>query len=239
MLLAPGAGRSLLVMRLFRAAARAACARSRSGCACRPRRCLRSRLYSSIQAATRARAWALVAKRSRERSSNSRVLCQLSMTALSRAEPTLPIDCLMPSRPQAARKVLAVYSLPWIGVHDHAGDRIFAAADGDGHRQCRVGQLGVVVLVHREADGPAGTHVQHRAQEQLALVGHDLGAVPVPLAIHRDCWEIAAEARVDCRLTRVRVSIAPLACHVVRRIDCPRILRSVAILTSMTETGLR
>ena len=35
------------------------------------------------------------------------------MTALSRAEPTLPIDCLMPIRAQAARKLLAVYSLPW------------------------------------------------------------------------------------------------------------------------------
>ena len=52
----------------------------------------------------------LVAKRSRARSSNSSVQCQDSMTALSRADPTLPIDCLMSSRLQAARKVLAVYS---------------------------------------------------------------------------------------------------------------------------------
>ena len=35
------------------------------------------------------------------------------MTALSSAEPGRPIDWRMPSRPQAARTVPAVYSLPW------------------------------------------------------------------------------------------------------------------------------
>jgi hypothetical protein len=56
-------------------------------------------LYSSIQAATRARARALVAKCSTRRSSNSRVECQDSMTALSSADPGLrspegiPVTC--------------------------------------------------------------------------------------------------------------------------------------------------
>jgi transposase InsO family protein len=75
--------------------------------------CRRIVLYSSIQAATRARARALVAKCSTRRSSNSRVECQDSMTALSSADPGLPMDWLMPSREQAARKAPAVYSLPW------------------------------------------------------------------------------------------------------------------------------
>jgi len=31
-------------------------------------------------------------------------------------------------------------------VHDHPGDRVAAAADRDGHRQCGVGEFGVVML---------------------------------------------------------------------------------------------
>src|SRR5437660_12362593 len=85
--------------------------------------CLRSRLYSSIHAATRARAAALVANRSRARSSKVKVECQDSMTALSRADPALPIDCVMPSRMQAVRKVRGLLAA-LIGVHDHAGDRV-------------------------------------------------------------------------------------------------------------------
>jgi hypothetical protein len=34
------------------------------------------------------------------------------MTALSRADPTRLIDCTMPIRVHAARKIRAVYSLP-------------------------------------------------------------------------------------------------------------------------------
>src|SRR4051794_21937403 len=108
--------------------------------------CLRSRLYSSIQAATRARATVLVGKCSRRRSSNSSVECHDSMTALSRADPTRPIDCWMPIRVHAARKIRAVYSLAaLIGMQDHPADRLPAAADGHGHRQRAVPQLGVVV----------------------------------------------------------------------------------------------
>jgi hypothetical protein len=44
---------------------------------------------------------------------DSSVECQLSMTALSSADPTRPIDWRMPIRVQAARKLAAVYSLPW------------------------------------------------------------------------------------------------------------------------------
>jgi len=69
-------------------------------------------LYSSIQAATLARACARVANVSAERSSNSRVECQDSIIALSSAEPGRPMDWRMPSRVQAERNRPAVYSLP-------------------------------------------------------------------------------------------------------------------------------
>ena len=68
------------------------------------------------------------------RSSNSTVECQLSMTALSSAEPTLPIDWVTPTRPQAARKFFAVYSLPWSVCMMHLADGVLAAADRDRHR---------------------------------------------------------------------------------------------------------
>jgi hypothetical protein len=38
---------------------------------------------------------------------------QCETQALSRADPARPIDCVMPIRVQAVRKVRAVYSLPW------------------------------------------------------------------------------------------------------------------------------
>ena len=75
--------------------------------------CLRTVLYSSIHAAILARAWALVAKRSSERSSNSSVECHASIAALSSADPGRPIDWEIRSRSQAARTVPEVYSLPW------------------------------------------------------------------------------------------------------------------------------
>ena len=45
------------------------------------------------------------------------------------------------------------------------------------------GQRGVVMLAEGEPDDPSRAHVQHAVQEQLALVGDDLGAVAVPLAV--------------------------------------------------------
>src|ERR1022692_2514121 len=75
--------------------------------------CLLVVLYSSTQLAILARAAALVAKCSSERSSNSSVECHDSMTALSRADPGRPIDWEIPSRPHAERTRPEVYSLPW------------------------------------------------------------------------------------------------------------------------------
>ena len=143
--------------------------------------CRRWWLYSWIQARTRARACALVAKCSSARSSNSRVECQDPLPAVSSAEPGRPIDWRMHSRPQAcadqARGVFAAL----VGVQDHAGD--LPAARRHRHRQRAVGQLRIVVLAEREPEHPPGGHVQDRGQVELALTGGDLGAVAVPLAV--------------------------------------------------------
>jgi len=74
--------------------------------------CRRVWLYSWIHAGTLARAWALVAKCSTGRSSNSRVECQASMTGLSSTDPGRPIDWQTESRWQAARNAAAVYAAP-------------------------------------------------------------------------------------------------------------------------------
>jgi len=78
-------------------------------------------------------------------------------------------------------------------MQDHPGDRLPAAADGHGHRQRAVRQLGVVVVGQGEPHDPPRSHVQHRGQVQLALVGDDLGAVAVPLLVHRAGREVAAD----------------------------------------------
>src|SRR4051794_2264423 len=80
-----------------------------------------------------------------------------------------------------------------VAVEDHAGDRLPATAHRDRHGQRIVGQLGVVVLAEGEPDDAPRTHVQHRVQEQLALVGDDLGAVAVPLAIQLVGREVPAD----------------------------------------------
>jgi hypothetical protein len=65
-----------------------------------------------------------------------------------------------------------------------------AAAHRHRHHQRAVGQLGVVVLAEREPEHPAGGHVHHRGQVELALAGGNLGAVAVPLAVDLLCAEV-------------------------------------------------
>jgi hypothetical protein len=157
----------------------------------------RSWLYSSIHAATRTRAWALVAKCSSSRNSNSTVECQLSMTALSSAEPARPIDWVIPTRAQAAWKFLAVYSLPWsmcmitpleASLPPRTATAICSAAGS---------QVGVVVLAQGEPDDPPRAHVQHRVEVELALVGGDLGAIAIPLVVEPIGAEVPAD-QVRC-----------------------------------------
>jgi hypothetical protein len=68
-----------------------------------------------------------------------------------------------------------------VGVHDDAGH--LAATRRHGHDQGVVGEPGVVVLAERVPEHPAGGHIHHRSQVQLALAGLDLGAVAVPLDV--------------------------------------------------------
>jgi hypothetical protein len=110
-------------------------------------------LQASIQAATPARAAALVAKCPARRTSDSRVECHDSMTALSSADPGRPIDWEMDSRAQARRNRPAVYSAALIGVHDDAGH--LPAAHRHRHGQRPVGQLRVVMLAQGEPHDPA------------------------------------------------------------------------------------
>jgi hypothetical protein len=74
--------------------------------------CRRLVLYSSIQAATLARACARVANASTDRSPDSRVECHDPLPAVAGADPGRPIDWRMPIRVQAERNRPAVYSLP-------------------------------------------------------------------------------------------------------------------------------
>ena len=110
-------------------------------------------LYSAIQAATPARACALVAKCCRRRNSNSSVECQASITALSRAEPGRPMDWrtdrALARLPECFRGVFTAL----IGVQDDA--RYLSAAHRHGHGQRAVGQLRVMVLAQREPQHPA------------------------------------------------------------------------------------
>jgi len=82
------------------------------------------------------------------------------MTALSRADPGLPIDWRMPSRAQAWRTRAAVYSAALVGVQDDTAD--LPAAYRRRHDQRAVGQLRVVVLAEREPQDAPGGHVHHR-----------------------------------------------------------------------------
>src|SRR5262249_59192838 len=47
-----------------------------------------------------------------------------------------------------------------------------------------------MVLTEREPEHPPGAHVQHRGQVQLALIGGDLGPVPIPFAVDRGRGEV-------------------------------------------------
>jgi hypothetical protein len=84
----------------------------------------------------------------------------------------------MPSRSQGGAEDLGREFTALIGVHDHCGDRLFPAAHRDSHAQRGVCQLGVVVLVDGEPDDSPRTHVQHRVEEQLALISGDLSPSP-------------------------------------------------------------
>src|SRR6478736_2955788 len=127
--------------------------------------CLRSRLYSSIQAATRARACALVAKCSSPRSSNSSVLCQLSMTALTLL--------------YSSSSLLILLWLAAEGAHegpDLAGEQAFEAADDLGFGLAFGGAardvgLGRLMVLHAH---------DHRSVERGVGLAVSAAVEPVP-----------------------------------------------------------
>jgi hypothetical protein len=122
-------------------------------------------LSFSTQAATLWRAWVRLVKRRRRRSSNSSVECQPSMAALSNADPGRPMDWrTRGDRRRCGRRGRCTALGALIGVEDDPGDRVRAAADGDRHRQRRIGQVGVVVLAQGEPEDASGGAVQHAVQ---------------------------------------------------------------------------
>src|SRR5580700_686349 len=106
----------------------------------------------------------------------------------------------MPSRSQGStssytpvnkavlRRPLELKLTAAVGVHDDAG--YLPAAYRDCHDQRAAGQLGVVMLAGREPQHPAGGHVHHRGQVELAFAGLDLRPVAVPFAVHLLGWEV-------------------------------------------------
>jgi hypothetical protein len=84
-----------------------------------------------------------------------------------------------------------------VGVHDHLAQGGLASTDRDRHLQSRLGKVGVVVLAQAEPDDPPRSHVQDRVQVEPALVGGNLGAVAVPLAVEPVGAEVPAD-QVRC-----------------------------------------
>src|SRR3954452_4873289 len=84
-----------------------------------------------------------------------------------------------------------------IGVHQHVGQGVFAAADRDGHLQGCLGEGGVLVLAHSAADDPTCANVEHAVEVELALLGCDHGAAAVPLVVEPVGAEVALD-QVRC-----------------------------------------
>jgi hypothetical protein len=77
---------------------------------------------------------ALVAKRLRLSTSNTRVECQLSTAALSKQDPTRPIDRATPRRSQTPEKREAAYSEPLsVWNLDREDDRFAKPSRQTGH----------------------------------------------------------------------------------------------------------
>src|SRR6478609_9139864 len=110
-----------------------ACRRSNStGLSIPSVECRRIVLYSSIHAATARRACSLVEKCCRDSSSNSNVELNDSATALSRADPVRPIDCVAPAVRHTCLKTSPVYSLDSTGRRNTGLKQCYLFVEGLG-----------------------------------------------------------------------------------------------------------
>ena len=95
--------------------------------------------------------------------------CQDSITALSSADPTHRLgDAELPARlAEGAGGVLTAL----VGVHDHLGDGVGAAADRNRHHQGGLGQVGVVMRgpLRMRSDRELSNEVMNRILRELDL----------------------------------------------------------------------
>lgn len=104
------------------------------------------------------------------------------MAALSKHDPTRPIDWVTPRSLQTWMKRPAVNSEPlseWKITPFHV-----AAAHGGGHDQRRRGEAGVVMLADREAGHAPAGQVEDRGEIELALLGGQSCQVAAALLVH-------------------------------------------------------
>ena len=140
---------------------------------------------------TRSRACSRVAKRSRRRSSFSRLAKKLSASGVvpgvaDRAHREVDPGLLGVGAVDQARVLRAV-----IRVRDHAGG--VGAAGGDGHPERVEDELGLEVVAHRPADDPAAEDVLDGGEEEEALPGLDVLEVADPEPVRLRAGEVAVD----------------------------------------------
>ena len=155
--------------------------------------CSRCWLYQVwIQLAMSCLAWVLVAYRRLLIRSCWRVEKNDSAAALSKAEPTLPMDWTIPSRAQALVNASALYLRASVGVENHSLDG--SASGGDGHVHRGFGQLGGGIgVTESEPEHPPGVQVLDRSQVDGTLLGVDLFEIAAPFLVRSLGGEIAAD----------------------------------------------
>ena len=155
--------------------------------------CSRCWLYQVwIQLAMSCLAWVLVTYRRLLIRSCWRVEKNDSAAALSKAEPTLPMDWTIPSRAQALVKRFGVVLRASVGVENHSLDG--SASGGDGHVHRGFGQLGGGIGVAKsKPQHPPGEQVLDRPQVHGTLLGVDLFEIAAPLLIRPRSCEITAD----------------------------------------------
>jgi hypothetical protein len=139
--------------------------------------------------------------RCRESTSHSRVEKNASAAALSKHDPTRPMDWRIPSLRHSAGERLRGVGRASVGVENDplrlvvSPDRVLAAADRDGHRDRGAGQLRVPGAGRRGPQEPAGVQVDHGGQVQLPGRGRDLGDIADPALVDRARGEVPASIR--------------------------------------------
>ncbi|GAA0408499.1 hypothetical protein GCM10009541_59510 [Micromonospora gifhornensis] len=114
-----------------------------------------------------------------------------SATALSKHDPTRPIDWRTFQRAHARAKSAEQYSAAPVAVKDHPCD--VTAAGDRGHFQRGDDQAGVVAFAHGVAEDPSGVQVDDGGEVELALLRGDLRHVAAPGHVRRGRGELTLD----------------------------------------------